>query len=74
METTRPIPIRVSWLKPRSSPVNRRATGTMMRSYKGTQTMTLRTSKMESDAAGILKWGPMLGSKVLPCSTNMVLI
>ncbi|BAS70334.1 Os01g0142875 [Oryza sativa Japonica Group] len=73
-EMTRPMPIRCSWVNPRGRPVTARTAGTMRRSYTGTQTMTLRVSKMESDAAGMEKCGPMLASSVFPWRTNMVLI
>jgi hypothetical protein len=34
--------------------------------------MTLNVSNMESDAAGMLKLGPMLTFMTVPCSTNRV--
>jgi hypothetical protein len=51
--------------------VNFLATGTIIRSYTGTQKMTLRVSKMDKDADGISKVEfPTNLSIVSPCSTN----
>lgn len=67
MLITKPIPIRCRQVMPTGLPVNRRATGTKRRSYRGKPIRTVRVLNIDMLAGGIWKEGDRWRSMLRAC-------